>query len=95
MLEPAVADVAARVLTTGEAVIVDYDLAENSVWGLGIGCSGAVDVRIERIDNGPLTCAWLDILERGDSAVLVTALSGTSGRLVVRDESIIGDIGRC
>ena len=50
-LEPAVAEAAARVIATGEPVIVSYDLADDSVWGLGIGCSGAVDIRIERIDD--------------------------------------------
>ena len=44
-LEPTVAEAAARVIATGEPVIVSYDLADDSVWGLGIGCSGAVDIR--------------------------------------------------
>ena len=44
-----VAEAAARVIATGDPVVVSYDLAEDSVWGLGIGCSGAVDIRIERI----------------------------------------------
>jgi xanthine dehydrogenase accessory factor len=47
-LEPSVAGAAARVIETGEPAIVSYDLADDSVFGLGIGCSGAVDVRIER-----------------------------------------------
>jgi xanthine/CO dehydrogenase XdhC/CoxF family maturation factor len=85
-LEPAVADVAARVIQTGEPALVEYDLAEDSVWSLGVGCSGAVDVRIERVENDPLTSAWLDGLERGDAAVLITALSGEPGRLLVRDD---------
>src|SRR5262245_37634655 len=46
-LEPAVADAASRVIQTGEPVVVAYDLADDSVWGLGIGCSGAVDILIE------------------------------------------------
>src|ERR1019366_4745063 len=32
-LEPAVADAAARVIATGQPVIVNYDLAEDSLWG--------------------------------------------------------------
>jgi len=50
-LEPAVADGAARVISTGEPALVSYDLADDSIWSLNIGCSGAVDIRIERIDG--------------------------------------------
>jgi xanthine/CO dehydrogenase XdhC/CoxF family maturation factor len=82
-LEPAVADAAARVITTGVPATVTYDLADDSIWSLNIGCSGAVDIRIERIDDDPVTTAWLGVLERGDAAVLVTRLSGGEGRRVV------------
>ncbi len=83
-LEPAVAEAAARVIATGDPVIVSYDLAEDSLWGLGIGCSGAVDIRIERIGDDAITNDWLTVLERGEAAVLVTPLSGVSGRVMVR-----------
>ena len=82
-LEPTVAAAAARVIATGEPVIVTYDLADDSVWGLGIGCSGAVDIRIERIEDDAISNLWLTILERGEAAVLVTPLSGVSGRMIV------------
>ena len=83
-LEPAVASAAARVIATGEPVIVNYDLADDSVWGLGMGCSGAVDIRIERLEADELTSEWLQVLERGEAAVLITPLSGVSGRMIVR-----------
>jgi xanthine dehydrogenase accessory factor len=82
-LEPTVADAAARVIATGEPVIVTYDLADDSVWGLGIGCSGVVDIRIERIEDNAISNRWLTILERGEAGVLVTPLSGVSGRMIV------------
>jgi xanthine/CO dehydrogenase XdhC/CoxF family maturation factor len=88
-LEPTVAEAAARVIATGEPVIVSYDLADDSVWGLGIGCSGAVDIRIERLEDDAITQAWLTILERGDAAVLVTPLSGVSGRMIVGGGGVI------
>ena len=49
-----------------------------------MGCSGAVDVRIERLDDDAMTREWLAVLERGEAAVLATPLSGASGRLLVR-----------
>ena len=83
-LEPSVAEAALRVIETGEPRIVSYDLADDSLWGLGMGCSGAVDVRIERLEDDAMTREWLDVLERGEAAVLATPLSGASGRVLVR-----------
>ena len=82
-LEPAVAETAARVIASGEPVVVSYDLADDSIWGLGLGCSGAVDVLIERLEDDVVMRAWFTILERSEPAVLVTPLSGISGRMVV------------
>jgi len=86
-LEPSVAEAAVAVIATGEPVIVNYDLADDSLWGLGMGCSGAIDVRIERLDEferDETMAEWLTVLERGDTAALVTPLSGASGRLLIR-----------
>jgi xanthine dehydrogenase accessory factor len=83
-LEPAVADAAARVIDTGEPRLLRYDLADPSPWGLNIGCSGAVDILIERLDEGDEAMeAWLGVVERGEAAVLLTPLSGVSGRRLI------------
>jgi xanthine/CO dehydrogenase XdhC/CoxF family maturation factor len=84
-LEPDVAEAASRVIATGEPITMSYDLADDSVWGLGIGCSGAVDIRIERIEDDEITREWLGILERGETAVLVMPLAGAGGRMIVHD----------
>jgi xanthine/CO dehydrogenase XdhC/CoxF family maturation factor len=91
-LEPTVADAAARVIATGAPVIRQYNLEEDSVWSLGIGCSGAVDIYIERLDDDPVTRAWLEVLDRAEAAVLVRSLTG-SGRMVVREHEIVGSVG--
>jgi xanthine/CO dehydrogenase XdhC/CoxF family maturation factor len=82
-LESDVAEAAARVIANGEPVVISYDLADDSVWGLGIGCTGAVDIRIERLEDDAITTEWLSVLERGEAAVLVTPLSGAAGRMIV------------
>jgi len=82
-LEPSVAEAALHVIRTGEPTIVSFDLADDSLWGLGMGCSGAVDIRIERLEDDAMARAWLAVLERGDAAVLATPLSGASGRVLV------------
>jgi xanthine dehydrogenase accessory factor len=82
-LEPAVAEAASRVIESGEPIVINYDLQDDSVWSLGIGCTGAVDIRIERLEGDPLTAEWLNALERGAAAVLATPLAGVSGRMIV------------
>jgi len=99
-LEPAVAEAAARVIATGDPVVINYDLADDSIWGLGIGCSGAVDVRIERLDDDDVATAWWETLERGGAAALVTPLArgpeapGNTRRLLVRPTGeTVGTLG--
>ena len=92
-LEPMVTDAAARVIATGEPVLSTYNLEEDSVWGLSIGCSGAVDIYIERVDDDPVTRAWLEVLAHGQPAVRVTALSGGSGSLLVTEQDVVGSTG--
>jgi xanthine dehydrogenase accessory factor len=92
-LEPAVVDAAARVIAGGDPVIVSYDLEEDSLWGLGIGCSGAVDIRIERLEDDAVTGAWLDMLAEGAAGALVTPLDGAAGRLLVTADGTRGSLG--
>ncbi len=65
---------------SGEPRIVRYDMRpeEDILWGLGLGCSGMVDVLLERVDAaaaGPLDFLAECIRERGPG-VLATALAG-------------------
>jgi xanthine dehydrogenase accessory factor len=92
-LEPAVAEAALKVIDTGAPAIVSYDLADDSLWGLGVGCSGAVDIRIERLEDDAMTRAWLSVLDRGEAAALATPLSGASGRMLIGpDGEIVGSL---
>lgn len=91
-LEPSVAERAQRVIANGAPVIVDYDLADDSLWGSGLGCNGAVDIRLERVEDDALTREWLDVLQRAEPAVLVTPLAGVSGRMIVRRADVSGGL---
>jgi xanthine/CO dehydrogenase XdhC/CoxF family maturation factor len=92
-LEPAVAAAAARLIASGGSTIVTYDLEEDSVWSVGIGCSGAVDVQIERVEEDAITGTWLGALERADPAVLIRTLDGTGRRLLVQPTGSDGSLG--
>jgi xanthine/CO dehydrogenase XdhC/CoxF family maturation factor len=92
-LEPAVVDTARRVIATGTPALVQYDLDDDSVWSLGIGCSGAIDVLIERLEHDEMSRSWFSALERGDAAVLVKPLNGSTSRLLVRADEAAGTLG--
>ncbi|WP_338450034.1 XdhC family protein [Niallia oryzisoli] len=48
-LESDVAEVAMSVIETGTPVLKTYDLGEDVVWGLGLGCPGTVKIFIEPV----------------------------------------------
>lgn len=92
-LEPDVAEAAARVIATGQPAIREYDLEDDSVWSLGIGCAGAVDIFIEPLPDDEITNRWAGALDRAERAVFVKALSGAGGRLLVGDRDTSGTFG--
>lgn len=83
-LEAEVVEVALDVIRTGVPTVTHYDLSEDATWGLGIGCGGSVDVRVERVDaHDPVTAAWLSALEAGRAAALIVPLHGEGRALVL------------
>jgi len=80
-LEDELVRVGARVRETGRPELVTYDLMEDDeedVWGLGVGCNGAIEVLLE-----PLTDAYRPAVEafteRRDVGVLTVIDGGDSG----------------
>lgn len=68
-LEPDVAEVAKRVMADGRPVLKSYELDEELVWGLGLGCPGTVDIWIEPVpDAGVLHLRCEDGTEGKESA---------------------------
>lgn len=51
-LEPDVAESAKSVIKKGEPLLKEYDMDEETVWGLGLGCPGKVQLYIEPILEG-------------------------------------------
>ena len=68
-LEPEVADTASSVLRNGEPEFRRFDLKDDALWGLGMGCDGTVDVLIELIDRHPAWDPWLHALSVGEISV--------------------------
>lgn len=73
-LEAEVVAVAVELIESNSAKVVSYDLSEDAMWGLGIGCGGSVDILIEPLENNGLLESWLGLLERGELAVAAVGL---------------------
>src|SRR3954469_20603305 len=102
-LEGDVADMARVVMDEGAARLAGWDLTadDDDVWGLGLGCNGAIEVFIEPAERAvAVTHALREALEQETSICVVTSLeSDISGvepgaRIVVRtDGSVEGHLG--
>ncbi|MEY4530284.1 MAG: hypothetical protein RLZZ156_1005 [Deinococcota bacterium] len=82
-LEAEVVEVAREQIALGVPKVVSYDLSEEAMWGLGIGCGGSVDILIEPLENNALLGTWLDLLERGELAVSAVGLDGAGFQRVI------------
>ncbi|HEV8353459.1 MAG TPA: XdhC/CoxI family protein [bacterium] len=98
-LESDVMVVADEVMTSRTPRLATYDLTadDDAVWGLGLGCNGAIDVFVEPVDPASGFFALLrDAITQEWTLGLATALDGPSAgaRIVVRaDGSHSGTLG--
>jgi xanthine dehydrogenase accessory factor len=103
-LEGDVADMARIVMEEGRARLAGWDLTadDDAVWGLGLGCNGAIEVFIDPADRAAEVAGALRMaLDEDRPICLVTALESpdpgrvTPGaRLVVRaDGGVEGSLG--
>ncbi|MBI2247064.1 MAG: XdhC family protein [Armatimonadetes bacterium] len=99
-LESDIMVVAEDVMATGRPRMVTYDLTadDDMVWGLGLGCNGAVDVFVEHVDPAsPVLPLLRDAIVNEKSLGLVTIMEGvgtTGARLAVyADGTRIGTLG--
>ena len=100
-LEPEVARAASRVFKTGQAATEVFDLTEDAIWGLRLGCGGVVRVLLEPIGRDPVWTRWLSALRDGERAVRAVICDpdpepGSLGRwlFVAPAESAAGPLAR-
>jgi xanthine dehydrogenase accessory factor len=102
-LEGDVADMARLVMQEGTARLAGWDLTadDDEVWGLGLGCNGAIEVFIEPAERAATVAKALrEALEREQPICVITALESEArsvepgARLIVRpDGSVEGSLG--
>jgi xanthine dehydrogenase accessory factor len=96
-LEADARELALTALETGKAHIRRYETDEDSVWGLGLGCDGTIEVFVQPI-NTAQNAMWNRVVEllAGEHAfVLATVVAGpaTGQSLVIHDGRATGATG--
>jgi len=91
-LEGEVVEAALGVIASGVPEVVHYDLSEDATWGLGLGCGGSVDVRLERVEPGPVSLAWFAALRSGRAAARCVPL-GADGQVGAAEEVLVQEDG--
>src|SRR5262249_30315211 len=90
-LEADVRDVALRVIETGTPELLHYDTGadDRTVWGLGLGCNGSVDIFVQAATEAPTLEAVREMhirLAKKSSFVVSTIVEGSdAGRAIVLD----------
>ena len=74
-LEPELAELAQGVIAANEGRRVRYDLSEDEVWGLGLGCGGAIDLYIEPLPPQSAAADWIRRQAAGERALAATVFS--------------------
>lgn len=99
-LESDVMVVADEVMTTGRPRLATYDLTadDDAVWGLGLGCNGAVDVFVEPVDPTSDLYARLRDATVGEHTLSIVTIVDGAGRpgariIVHADGSPEGSLG--
>ena len=89
-LEQELASLAEGVIESGRPRQVHYDLNEDEVWGLGLGCGGEIDLVIEPAPAGSPAAEWVRMQANGMPAVSALRLDDEGfSRIIVRDDTQI------
>jgi xanthine/CO dehydrogenase XdhC/CoxF family maturation factor len=97
-LEGDVAEVARGVIETGRPRLVSYDLTsdDDAVWGLGLGCNGAIDVFVEPAspgEGGDLLAVLLEPIDHRRRVAIATVITSPAGSPAVGARIFIRETG--
>ncbi|QRG65944.1 XdhC family protein [Brevibacillus choshinensis] len=98
-LEADVAETARTVMEQNMPLIKRYELGEDLVWGLGLGCPGTVDIYLEPVSAvsewQPAFALWIESLRTGRAAALCTVqpAAGTDSDSANRSRMFLSEDG--
>ena len=98
-LEADVREVALGVLRTGQARLLHYETGsdEHTVWGLGLGCNGSVDIFVQRATEAPdveiLQAIQALLKQDAGPLAIATIVDGPDGAgrtMLVQSQDVVG-----
>jgi xanthine dehydrogenase accessory factor len=92
-VENEVYEIAREVLDGGPPRLLSYGISDDLALSVGLPCGGEIDVFVDEV-RGPLAERLLQVVERGERAVVLTVLEGRdvgAELLVTEDGEHVGD----
>ncbi|MEH7012408.1 XdhC family protein [Neobacillus niacini] len=91
-LESDIFGYAEKALQDGTPMIKNYDLSENEIWSLGIGCKGSLEILIlPAKKEDPFWKSTVKLLNKGDEFSFILEVPTGMKALVTKYGEIIGD----
>ena len=97
-LEAEIGEIAQEVMANREPQTHLFDLSEEVLWGLGLGCGGKVEVYLEPIQETPAFIAWQGAVKAHSGGVLATVLESSvsnipkTARMFVSEHETVDDL---
>ncbi len=97
-LEAEIGEIAKEVMANGTPQTHFFDLSEEVLWGLGLGCGGAVEVYLEPSQSTPAFTAWQEAVKAQQGSVLATVMTSsidkvpTTSRMFISESETVGDL---
>ena len=92
-LEPEIVFLGRQVMASGVPILQRYNLGEERMFGLGLGCAGEVDLYIEPATDDPVLARWHRAWKDFELSALITRLDGSGARTFVTAEAVAGTLG--
>ena len=97
-LEAEIGEIAKEVMASGEPQTHFFDLSEEVLWGLGLGCGGAVEVYLEPSQATPAFTAWQEAVKAQRGSALATVMTSSTdnipatARMFISEDRTVGDL---
>ncbi len=95
-VEGAVIEAGGEVLATGRPQLLHFGVADETAWGVGLGCGGEIDVFVEPLDIDTYMTAREQVIAH-QPVTIITIIRGPDEQIgrhrVIADDTITGTLG--
>ncbi len=94
-VEGAVVEAALSVLEAGRPQLLEFGVADEVAWDVGLACGGSIQVLVEPLGKDPVYHALRESIRHGVPSTVCSVVSGhhAGDRVLLRQEDAVGDLG--